>query len=77
MKPAHPLCRTLMVECLIDFLPSETQAFDNRPVPFHILVLDVIKESAPLADQHQQTPSGMVILLVDLKMFGQIGNAMR
>jgi hypothetical protein len=58
-------------------LPSQSQGFDNGPVALNILVFDIIQESAALADQHQQSSSGMVIFSVNLEVFRQIRNAVR
>jgi hypothetical protein len=58
-------------------LPSQSQGFDNRPVALNILVFDIIQESAALADQHQQSSSGMVIFGMNLEVFRQIRNAVR
>lgn len=56
------------------FLSSEAEFGDNGPVAVNVLVLNVIQQSPPLADHDQQASSGMMILCMDFKMFGQMRN---
>jgi hypothetical protein len=53
----------------------ESQGTDNGAVAIDVFVFDVIQQAAPSSDQHQKTPSGMVVLFVGFQMFGEIGNA--
>jgi len=42
----------------------------------YIIALNIVEQSATLAHQHQQSPTGVVILFVHFQMLGQIGNPM-
>jgi hypothetical protein len=56
-------------------LPFQTQGIDNGPVAVDIFEFDVIEQPAASANQHQQPSAGMMIFLVNLQMFGKVGNA--
>jgi hypothetical protein len=51
------------------FLFADSQPLNYLTVSRHILRLEVIKKMPPLANQFQQTPAGMVVLHMRLKMF--------
>jgi hypothetical protein len=53
-------------------LLTQTKTPDYRTVALDIPVLHIIEESASLADQLQQTTSGMMVLLVRLEMERQV-----
>ena len=54
---------------------SDTQTLNNGPVSFDILLLDIIEKPAPLSDEFQEAPAGMMILLVHLEMLCQVFNS--
>jgi hypothetical protein len=45
-------------------------------VSLGVVFLEVIEQATPLADQHEQTPPGSVILLMRLKVLRQLGNSL-
>jgi hypothetical protein len=57
-------------------LSAQSKIFDNRSIPVYIFVFHIIEQTAAAADQHQQPSPRMMVLLVDLEMLGEIGNAM-
>jgi hypothetical protein len=56
--------------CLI--LLPKTKTSNNRPVTLDVLLLHIIEKPASLSNQFQQSPTGMMILLVRLEMVGQV-----
>src|SRR5512145_322346 len=52
-------------------LATELELLDEHLVVLDVLVLQVIQQSATLADHLQEPTSRMVIVLVDLEVFGQ------
>src|SRR5512140_1509769 len=58
----HPALRLL----------SEPQTLNHTSVAFHVLVLHIVQESSPLADQFQKSSARMVILLMGLEVVRQI-----
>jgi hypothetical protein len=56
-------------------LPFQTQGFNNCPVTVDIFELYIVEQSAASSDQHQQSSAGMMVLLMDLQMFGKIGDS--
>ena len=53
-------------------LPTETVGGDDASVPLDVVVTDVIEETAPAADQHEQATTTVVVLLVDLQMLVEV-----
>jgi hypothetical protein len=53
-------------------LPFQTQGINNRPVTVDVFELHIVEQSSASPDQHQQTPTGMMILLVNFQMLGKI-----
>ena len=53
-------------------LLSETQLCNDSTISFDILLLEVTKEVTSLTDHLKKTSSGMMVILVDLEMFGQV-----
>src|SRR5947209_4925404 len=51
--------------------PANPELLDDRPVPLGVLLAQVLDQTPPLADQHQQTASRMVVLGVLLEVLGQ------
>src|SRR5919198_99991 len=50
---------------------ADAQLVDERPIALGVLLLDVLEEAPPLADQHQQAPAGVVVLHVRLEVLGE------
>jgi hypothetical protein len=57
-------------------LTPQTECFDNRTVTLNIVAFNVIEQSATLTDQHQQSPTGVVIFFMHFQMLGQVGYPM-
>jgi hypothetical protein len=55
-------------------LLSNFQPLDDRAISFDVLLLEIIEEMAPLPNELQKPPAGMVILHVGLEMLGQIAD---
>jgi hypothetical protein len=75
-KTGNRVPATVRCRCRITLAP-QPKRFDNRAVALDIIALDVVEQSATFADQHQQSPTGMVIFLVHFQVLGQIGNPVR
>jgi hypothetical protein len=58
---------------LLLLLP-EAQTFDYVSVSLNIILFDIIEESSSLTNKLQQTATGMMILLMRLKMLCQVFN---
>jgi hypothetical protein len=56
-------------------LLSDAQFTNDVFVTIDILGLQVVQQSSALADKLEQAPSGMMVLLMDLEMFGQIADS--
>jgi hypothetical protein len=57
-------------------LSAQAQILQNGPIALHIVVFDIIQQPAPPTDQHQKSPTGVVVLFMEFQMFGQILNPM-
>src|SRR5690606_37715625 len=53
-------------------LTAKTELFDQRPVPIHVLGLQVIEQTATLADHLVKSTPGVMILFVDLQVPGKL-----
>src|SRR5687768_5810076 len=58
-------------------LLTDTELVDDRAVPLHIGLLEVVKKPAAASDELQQTATGMMVLRMGLEMLGEVGNAVR
>jgi len=58
-------------------LLTDAELVDDRAVPLHIGLLEVVKKPAAASDELQQTAAGMMILRMGLEMLGEVGNAVR
>ena len=58
----HPALRLL----------SEPKTLNHTSIAFHVLVLYIVQESSPLADQFQEPSARMMILLMGLEVVRQI-----
>ena len=57
-----------------DCLSSEAQGFDDGPVAFDVVVLNIVQEPAAPSDHHQEPSTGVVILFMGFQVFGQVCN---
>jgi len=54
---------------------AQAETLDQILVTSRILAVQVVEQLAALIDHPEQTPSGMVIVLVFLEVFGQVGDS--
>src|SRR6185503_14270452 len=57
-------------------LLADTETPNEIGVAIGILALEIVEQSPALADELQQTSAGMMILRVDLEVFGQVIDAL-
>ena len=57
-------------------LAPESQARDQRPIPLDVFLPQVIEQPPALADHHQQTTPGVMVLGVGLEMLRQLFDAL-
>jgi hypothetical protein len=57
-------------------LLAQTKLVDDVFVAFGIVFLQIVEQTASLADQHEKTAARTVVLLVRLKVFRQLTNAL-
>src|SRR5688572_25423273 len=58
-------------------LLTDTELIDDRAVPLHIGLLEVVKKPAAASDELQQTAARVMVLRVGIEMLGEVGNAVR
>ena len=58
------------------FLLANTEPLNRRSIALEILGFEIVEQSATSANELQQTASAVVVLLVNLEMFSQLGNAL-
>jgi len=56
---------------------AQLELFGDRLVTAQVGVLQVIQQAAALADHHQQTAAGAMILHIALQMLGQMVDPLR
>ena len=56
---------------------AQFEFLGNGLIPTHIGILEVIQQSTPLANHHQQAAARAMVLFVLLKVFGQVIDALR
>jgi len=56
-------------------LLADTKLADDVAVAIRIALLEVVKQTPPLAHEHEQTAPGAMIFLVSLEMLGQFADA--
>jgi hypothetical protein len=61
---------------LIGRLTTDAQTLNQGFVPFRVTAFQVFQKAAPACDHRQQSPAGMMILLVRLEMVRELFNAM-
>jgi len=57
-------------------LSADAQIVDDGTVALNVVAAHIIEQSAAAPDQHQQTATRMVILLVNLQVLGEVLDAM-
>ena len=60
-----------MLHPVLDELLADAQFLDQITILVDIVLLHVFEHAAALADEHEQTAAGMVILRIHLQVFGQ------
>jgi hypothetical protein len=60
-----------------EMLLTQLQFLCNRLIPIGIGRMQVVQQTTALADHHQQTTAGAMILLVPLQVLGQAVNTLR
>ncbi|HLJ48376.1 MAG TPA: hypothetical protein VKU01_20315 [Bryobacteraceae bacterium] len=55
-------------------LVTDAQALNQGFVPFRIMAFQVFQKATPPGNHRQQTPAGMMVLLVSLEMIVEVGN---
>src|SRR5262245_51470638 len=58
-------------------LLTDSERLDDGAVAVDILGLEIVQESTPLPDQHQQATTRVVILRVGLEVLGKVRNPFR
>ncbi len=53
---------------------ADSQLLDNGLVPLGVIFLQIVQQATTLADHHQKTSAGSVILLVRTEMFRKLPN---
>ena len=56
----------------IRWLSTQSQFRNQGSVALHVLFLEVPKQSPTLTDHHEQSAPTVMILLVDLQVFGEV-----
>src|SRR6266498_3474914 len=56
---------------------TQTEPLNQRSVPFDIHLRQVVQQPAATADQQQQTPPRVVVMLVHLEMLCQVTDPLR
>src|SRR5260370_4318659 len=56
--------------------PADSELVDDGAVALGVLALEVLEKAPALADEHQETPSGVVILGVLLEVIGEAVDAL-
>ena len=55
---------------------ADTELLDESAVLFDVAILDVLQHAAALTDEHHETTTGVVVLLVGLEMLGEVADAL-
>src|SRR5680860_589159 len=55
-------------------LPADAEPIDELLIPVVVRRLDVVEQTAPLADHFQQPATRMIVFTVGLEMLGKIGD---
>ena len=71
-RAAHLAARFLETPLL-----ANAKRLDQRPVALDVLLLQVVEQAPPLADEHQQTTTRVMVLGMDPEVLREIGDAFR
>ncbi len=55
-------------------LSAQADAFDQLRVTVYVLALEVIQQPPAFSDHDDEAAPGMVIMLVDLEVFGEVAD---
>src|SRR4051794_30813890 len=58
-------------------LAAQAELADQRAIPLQVLPLEVVQEAAAAADEHEQAPARVVIVLVGAQMLREVVDAAR
>ena len=56
----------------LNLLLTDTQLGDHSTVAVDVLLGQIVQQTAALTDHHQQTTAGVIVVLVDAQMLGQL-----
>lgn len=68
----EPHQRCLSAQLRVTSLPTETVGGDDRSVPLHVVVPDVVEEATTATYQLEQATTAVVVLLVDLEVLVEV-----
>ena len=57
-------------------LPSQSELGDERPIPLDVVTSEIVEQPAPTTDHREQSPTGVMVLAVDLQVFRQVVDAL-
>ena len=63
------------VSCSVMLSAPEAQVGDERSIPFDVVGGHVVEQPTPFPDEHEQTTPTVMVLLVDLRVFGEVVDA--
>ena len=58
-------------------LPANPELCDDRAVALDVDLLEVVQQATALADELEKATAGVVVLLVDLEVLGEVADALR
>ena len=59
----------------LDLLLADSQLLDDRFVPLRVVLLQVVEQTTALADHHEQSAAGSVVLFVRSEVLRQLSDA--
>lgn len=72
----HQCGQNPVVESWPKVLASQFELSDQLTVTTNVFVFKVVQQAAPLTDEHQQPTTGVMVVLVDLQVFGEVRDAL-
>jgi hypothetical protein len=57
-------------------LATEAELLQQVLIANHVVLVDIVQKTAALGDHHQKSTTGVVVLLVVLKMTGEVVDAL-
>ena len=60
---------------LLLLLPTKTELRDQRPVPLDVVSSEVVEQPTAPTHEHEQSPTRVMVLLVDLQVLGEMRDA--